>query len=215
MLSAEMLSKFEPHANDACTFDGKLLCLRHDTAPMVLYFNKPLMDKFGYRVLVTWQEYQALGERVGREHPGYILGAFGDARGFKAYFDASGCPSSWVLDEKHVHINFGDARCVRAAKVVDILLENKTLAPYSYFDPRFDQIVRTNQLRNIRFSNISGVPGYFVESVAFSECILRSPVAAARRMRSGRFPNRVTGNPNITCLAYYQPMDFISGILRA
>jgi multiple sugar transport system substrate-binding protein len=146
VLSAEMLGNFEPHANDACTFAGKLLCLRHDTAPMVLYFNKPLMDKFGYRVPATWQEYQALGEHVGREHPGYIVGAFGDAWGFKTYFDASGCPSSWVLNEKRVNINFGDARCVRAAKLVDALLAHGTLAPYGYFDSRFNQIAQADKI---------------------------------------------------------------------
>jgi ABC-type glycerol-3-phosphate transport system substrate-binding protein len=146
VLSAEVLGNFEPHALDACTFNGKLLCLRHDTAPMVLYFNKPLMDQFGYRLPVTWQEYRALGERVSGEHPGYIIGSFGDAWGFKAYYDASGCPSSWVLGEKRVHINFGDARCMRAARLVDTLLENGTLAPYGYFDPRFNQIVRADKL---------------------------------------------------------------------
>jgi multiple sugar transport system substrate-binding protein len=145
-LSAEVLNNFEPHANDACTYGGKLLCLRHDTAPMVLYYNKPLMDKFGYRLPVTWQEYEALGERISREHPGFIIGSFGDAWGFKAYFDASGCPSSWVLDDKRVHINFGDARCVRAAKLVDALLANGTLAPYGYFDSRFTQIPRDDKL---------------------------------------------------------------------
>ncbi len=145
-LSAEELGNFEPHANDACTFAGKLLCLRHDTAPMVLYFNKLLMDQFGYRVPATWQEYQALGEQVGHEHTGYIIGAFGDAWGFKAYFDASGCPSSWVLNEKKVFINFGDSRCVRAAKLVDALLANGTLAPYGYFDPHFNQIAQDNKL---------------------------------------------------------------------
>jgi ABC-type glycerol-3-phosphate transport system substrate-binding protein len=146
VLSAELLGNFEPHANDACTFGGKLLCLRHDTAPMVLYFNKPLMDQFGYRVPTTWQEYQSLGERLGNDHPGYIIGAFGDAWGFKAYFDASGCPSSWVLGEKRVLINFGDDRCMRAARLVDTLLANGTLAPYGYFDPRFNQIVRADKL---------------------------------------------------------------------
>ena len=145
-LSAEELNNFEPHANDACTYGGKLLCLRHDTAPMVLYYNKPLMDTFGYRVPVTWQEYEALGERISREHPGFIIGSFGDAWGFKAYFDASGCPSSRVLDDKRVQINFGDARCVRAAKLVDALLANGTLAPYGYFDPHFTPIPRDDKL---------------------------------------------------------------------
>jgi multiple sugar transport system substrate-binding protein len=146
VVPAEILDNFEPHANDACTFSGRLLCLRHDTAPMVLYFNKPLMDQFDYRVPITWQEYQALGERVSVEHPGYIIGSFGDAWSFKAYFDASGCPSSWVLAEKKVHINFGDSRCLRAVKLVDALLANGTLAPYGYFDPHFNQLAQANKL---------------------------------------------------------------------
>jgi ABC-type glycerol-3-phosphate transport system substrate-binding protein len=146
LLSAEVLDNFEPHANDACTFGGKLLCLRHDTAPMVLYYSRPLMDSFGYRVPATWEEYRALGERVGREHPGYIVGSFGDAWGFKAYFDASGCPSSLVLDDRRVQIQFGDPRCLRAARLVDRLLAAGTLAPYGYFDPRFAPIPRADKL---------------------------------------------------------------------
>jgi len=146
VLPAEMLGNFEPHANDACTFAGRLLCLRHDTAPMVLYYNKPLMEKFGYAIPTTWQEYLALGERAGSEHPGYFIGSFGDAWGFKAYFDASGCPSSKMLNEKSVQINFGDTRCVRAAKLVDALLANGTIAPYSYFDSRFNQIAQSDTL---------------------------------------------------------------------
>ena len=165
VISAETLDNFEPHANDACTFSGRLLCLRHDTAPMVLYFNKPLMDQFGYHVPTTWQEYQALGERVSDEHPGYIIGSFGDAWGFKAYFDASSCPSSWVLGVKRVYINFGDARCIRAAKLVDSLLANGTLAPYGYFNPQFNQIARANKLLTLvapswmALASFGGKPG--------------------------------------------------------
>jgi ABC-type glycerol-3-phosphate transport system substrate-binding protein len=164
-LSAEVLGNFEPRANDACTFNGKLFCLRHDTAPMVLYFNKPLMDGFGYRVPATWQEYQALGERVGNEHPGYIVGSFGDAWSFKAYFDASGCPSSWVLNGKSVHINLADARCVRAARLVDALLANGTLAPYGYFNPQFNAIAQADKLLMViapswmALSSFGGKPG--------------------------------------------------------
>ena len=165
VLPADVPGNFEPHAHDACTFGGKLLCLRHDTAPMVLYYNKPLMDQFGYRPPVTWEEYQSLGERVSHEHPGYIVGSFGDAWGFKTYFDASGCPSSWVLDEKRVHINFGDARCVRAARLVDTLLANGSLAPYGYFDSRFNQIARDDKLLMLvdpawmALASFGGAPG--------------------------------------------------------
>ncbi len=146
VIPAEVLNNFEACAHDPCTFNGELLCLRHDTSPMVLYYNKPLMDQFGYAVPATWQEYQAIGERLAAEHPGYIIGSFGDAWGFKAYFDASGCPSSWVLGEKSVHINFADERCVRAAKLVDTLLANGTLAPYGYFDGKFTRIAQEDKL---------------------------------------------------------------------
>jgi multiple sugar transport system substrate-binding protein len=146
VLSAEILNNFEPHAHDACTFGDRLYGLRHDTSPMVLYYNPLLMKDFGYALPTTWQEYQALGERLGAEHPGYILGSFGDAAGFKAYFDASGCASSWVLGEKRVQINFSDERCLRAARLVDTLLANGTLAPYGYFDSKFKQIVKDNKL---------------------------------------------------------------------
>ncbi len=145
-LPLDVLDNFEPHAHDACTFGGKLLCLRHDTAPMVLYFNRPLMDQFGYHIPATWEEYQALGQRVSHEHPGFIIGSFGDAWGFKTYFDASGCPSSWVLDEKKVYINYGEERCIRAARLVDALLANGSLTPYGYFDSRFNQIARDDKL---------------------------------------------------------------------
>ncbi len=181
-LSAEVLGNFEPHANDACTFAGRLFCLRHDTAPMVLYFNQPLMEQFGYPVPATWQEYQALGELVGSEHPGYVVGAFGDAWGFKAYFDASGCPSSWVLNEKRVHINFGDARCVRAAKLVDALLANGTLAPYGYFDPHFNQMAQADKLLLLvaptwmALSSFGGKPGSQYYNAADNQLGVAAPL---------------------------------------
>ena len=31
-----------------CTFGDKIYCLRNDLAQFVMYYNKPLMDKFGY-----------------------------------------------------------------------------------------------------------------------------------------------------------------------
>jgi ABC-type glycerol-3-phosphate transport system substrate-binding protein len=146
VLPPDLLGKFELHAHDVCTFGDKLYCLRHDTSPMVLYYNQPLMKEFGYSVPATWQEYQAIGERVASEHPGYYIGSFGDGAGFKTYFDASGCASSLVQGEKSVVINFEDERCKRAARLVDTLLANGVLAPYSLFDPRFNQIAQQNKL---------------------------------------------------------------------
>jgi ABC-type glycerol-3-phosphate transport system substrate-binding protein len=73
------LDGFTKGALNPCTVDGKVYCLRNDLAQVVLWYNKSLLDQFGYTLPTTWQEYQALGEKVAREHPGYIIGTAGDA----------------------------------------------------------------------------------------------------------------------------------------
>ncbi len=72
------LGGFAKGANDVCTVDGTLYCLRNDLSQAVLWYNAPLLKKFGYTVPTTWEEYQALGEKVAREHPGYLVGDAGD-----------------------------------------------------------------------------------------------------------------------------------------
>ena len=53
--------------------------LRNDLRPAVFWYNKALIDQFGYTIPTTWEEYQALGDKVAAEHPGYIVGSVGDA----------------------------------------------------------------------------------------------------------------------------------------
>ena len=57
-----------------CTFGDKIYCLRHDLAHFVPYYNEPLMEQFGYDVPTTFEELQALSDKVAAEHPGYLLG---------------------------------------------------------------------------------------------------------------------------------------------
>jgi ABC-type glycerol-3-phosphate transport system substrate-binding protein len=49
-----------------CQFNGHTYCMRNDIAQVLLWYNKPLMDKWGYKVPTTWQEYEALGKRSPR-----------------------------------------------------------------------------------------------------------------------------------------------------
>ena len=70
----------------ACTVDGTVYCLRNDLAQTVLWYNKTLMDQFGYTVPTTWEEYQALGDEGGDRAPGYIVGAVGDSWTPEVYF---------------------------------------------------------------------------------------------------------------------------------
>ena len=62
----------------------------------MLWYNKTLMDKFGYTVPTTWQEWAALGQKVATEHPGYIIGNTGDSYSHWTYLWADQCPLSQV-----------------------------------------------------------------------------------------------------------------------
>lgn len=79
LVPAGTLGKFAEGANDVCTVGGTVYCLRNDLSQAVLWYNAPLMNKFGYTVPTTWEEYQQLGEKVAAEHPGYLVGDAGDS----------------------------------------------------------------------------------------------------------------------------------------
>ena len=77
VISRSTLNGFADGALNPCAFNGNTYCLRNDLAQNVLWYNKSLMDKFGYSVPTTWEEYQALGEKVAKEHHGYLVGTAG------------------------------------------------------------------------------------------------------------------------------------------
>ena len=82
LVSKDIVDKFVPGALDPCyTTDKKLICLRNDLAPNVLWYNKKLMDEFGYTVPTTWEEYIALSDKVAKEHPGYVMASGRQPRG--------------------------------------------------------------------------------------------------------------------------------------
>jgi len=143
-VKADVLSNFS--GMGSCTFGDKVYCLRNDLAQYVLYYNKPLMDQFGYKVPTTWEEYQALSDKVAADHPGYLLGTLGDGWSWLAYFDASSCPAHLLTDDNTIKVNPTDPNCVRAAKMVDHMIANKTLWNTDYFDATFVQQANDNKL---------------------------------------------------------------------
>jgi ABC-type glycerol-3-phosphate transport system substrate-binding protein len=146
-VSKDILDKFAEGANAPCTTpDGKLVCMRSDLAHVVLWYDAPLMKQFGYDIPTTWDDYAALGDKVAKEHPGYIIGAFGDDQGMTAYLWSSRCPTGQQKDVAKVYINTADPKCTRAVDMVQKLLDNGTLAMLSPFDPAFVQLVKDGKL---------------------------------------------------------------------
>ena len=136
LISKDLTSKWPAASTAQCTVDGKQYCLQDNIAPAVTWYNKKLMDKFGYTVPKTWQEWAALGQKVATEHPGYIVGNIGDSYGHWIYLWGNQCPLE-TLKGNNLTINSADEHCTRVTKMLDPLIKNKTVPPLSVFTPDF------------------------------------------------------------------------------
>jgi ABC-type glycerol-3-phosphate transport system substrate-binding protein len=131
------LSSFTEGALNPCTVEGKVYCLRNDLAQVVLWYNQKLLDDFGYDLPTSWEEYQALGEKVAEEHPGYIVGAAGDTFTPEIYFWSSKCQANGITGPRSVTVNTDSPECTRAASMLDALIANGTVPVVSVFSPEF------------------------------------------------------------------------------
>ncbi|MBD3141434.1 extracellular solute-binding protein [Microbispora bryophytorum] len=131
------LDSFTKGSLDPCTVEGKVYCLRNDLAQVALWYNKDLLDKFGYTLPTTWEEYQAIGEKVAKEHPGYIVGAVGDSFASEIYFWSGKCQANGVTGPKTVSVSTGTPECQRVASMLDVLIKNGTTPNVSVFTPEF------------------------------------------------------------------------------
>jgi len=104
------------------------------------------MAKFGYQVPTTFAEYQALGIRVAKEHPGYVIGAAGASSVYYDYFWSSGCPLQAVMNSTQVTINTKDPKCTRVASTLDPLLANGSVSRLSPFDPGMNKLAKDNKI---------------------------------------------------------------------
>lgn len=137
LVPSATLSGFTPGSLDACTVQGKVYCLRSDLAQNVLWYDKTLMTKFGYTVPTTWEQYQQLGDKVAKEHPGYIIGAVGDTFTPEIYMWASQCQANSVTGPRAMSVKTDTPECKRAADLIDAGVKNKSLTTLSVFTPDF------------------------------------------------------------------------------
>jgi ABC-type glycerol-3-phosphate transport system substrate-binding protein len=137
LVPKETLDGFTPGSLDPCTVDGKVYCLRNDLAQVVLWYNKALLAQFGYKVPATWEDYQALGEKVAKEHPGYIVGTVGDAWTPETFFWSAKCQANGITGPRAVTVKTTTTECKRAAAMLDTLIKNGTTPNVSVFTPEF------------------------------------------------------------------------------
>jgi ABC-type glycerol-3-phosphate transport system substrate-binding protein len=131
------LDKFASGANDVCLVKGTLYCLRNDLSQAVLWYNAPLLKKFGYTVPTTWEEYEQLGKKVAKAHPGYLVGDAGDSYTPEIYLWASKCGANHVTGPKSVSVNTTSEACTKMAKLMDVLIKNKSMSTSGVFSTDF------------------------------------------------------------------------------
>jgi ABC-type glycerol-3-phosphate transport system substrate-binding protein len=136
LISPSLLSQWPAPSTAQCTVNGTQYCVQDNLAQVVLWVNKKLMDKFGYKVPTTWQEWASLGQKVAAQHPGYVIGTSGESFSHWIYLWGDQCPLQ-QLHGSQLLINSTDAHCTRMASLLDPLIHNGTVPPLSVFTPDF------------------------------------------------------------------------------
>ena len=136
-LDQSFLDGFTPGALDPVTIDGVVYGLRNDLAPVLFWYNKELLDTFGYDVPATWEDYQALGDKLAAEHPGYFLGSVGDGfEGPYIYYWSGQAPIFQVSGDAFKS-DVNDPNSVKVTTMLDHMLANGTLTKDSIFGAEF------------------------------------------------------------------------------
>jgi ABC-type glycerol-3-phosphate transport system substrate-binding protein len=135
IISGATLSGFAKGTLDPCRVNGHVYCLRNDLAQGVLWYNKALMDKWGYQVPTTWEQYEQLGHKVAKEHPGYLVGDADIAA--NEYLWASQCPADTITAPMTVSVNLQDPHCTRMTTLMDNLIKAGSFATQSVSDASF------------------------------------------------------------------------------
>jgi ABC-type glycerol-3-phosphate transport system substrate-binding protein len=136
LIPQSLLSKWPAPSTAQCTVNGTQYCLQDNLAQDVLWVNKKLMDKFGYTIPATWQQWAATGQKAATQHPGYIIGNIGDSFSHWVYLWANQCPLE-RLEGSNLVINATAAPCTEMAGLLDPLIKDGTVPPLSVFTPDF------------------------------------------------------------------------------
>lgn len=124
--------------NDWCKgADGKYYCVKNDMAQSVLWYDTKLFADFGYKVPTKMSELFAIGADLAKNHPGYSLGALGDAAAYSSYFWPSQCPLNNEKSATRVVINPKSPKCTRVTAALQPLIDAGVYFPGSAFSPEY------------------------------------------------------------------------------
>ena len=137
MFDQSFLAGFTPGALDPVTIDGTVYGLRNDLAPVLFWYNKTLLSQFGYDVPKTWEDYQALGDKLAKDHPGYFLGSVGDSFEGPYIYYWSGEAPIFQVKGNSFSSSVTDPNSTKVTDLIDHMLANGTITQDSLFGAPF------------------------------------------------------------------------------
>ena len=145
-VSQALQDEFYPNGNSPCHVNGKLLCLRNDLAHMIVWYDKPAMEKLGKPVPTTWEEFAALGAELGPQ--GYALGTGVESFPLYSYLVSGGCQMVMPVAGKDdtVAIDLTSEACLEPARMVDAMLANGSLTRVGPFEPDFVNLAKSGKV---------------------------------------------------------------------
>jgi multiple sugar transport system substrate-binding protein len=117
--------------------DGKYYCVKNDLAQTVLWVNTKLMKDFGYTVPKTMADFEKIGLDIGKNHPGYSVGAVGTQGAYSSWLWPSQCPVNQATSATAVKIAPNSPKCTRATTMINNLLAAGTLSTSAPWDADF------------------------------------------------------------------------------
>lgn len=151
--------EFYPNANVPCMINGKLMCLRNDMAHMVIWYNKPLLDKLNVKVPTTWEDFEKTGADLAKQ--GYIVGSGTEPTEIMNMLVSDGCdvaiPDATKPDT--LKIDLTTDACKKPAAMIDRMVAAGSLAKTGPFEPAF-----INQAKAGKVALMLG-PTWFAEFV--------------------------------------------------
>jgi len=131
------LAGYTKGAEDPVTVGGHVYGARDNLAPVVFWYDKTLFTQFGYTIPTTWEDFEALGDKLAAEHPGYTLGTIGDSFTSVLTEMWSAQAPIYTLKGNTFTANFTDSHTTKMIALMDHMLANHSLSTVGLFTPDF------------------------------------------------------------------------------
>jgi multiple sugar transport system substrate-binding protein len=137
---------FYPNANVPCMINGKLMCLRNDMAHMLIWYDKPLLDKLGVQVPTTWEEFEKVGNELAKE--GYVVGSGTEPTEIMNMLVSDGCDVALPDPDKAdtLKIDLTADACKKPAEMIDRMVASGALAKSGVFEPAFINLAKAGKV---------------------------------------------------------------------